>query len=229
MDIFTVDGFLRALMVSGIFGLIVVLGEYLRRSDRLKGEEARKFVHITTGTWAALWPIFLDLQSIAIIALGMSLFALFLRQRKVFQSVYSIRRISMGEVLIGFGLAASALIAKSGAVYASAVLIIAWADSLAALIGTRYGKKNSFKVLGSTKSVAGSLAFFATSFVIVCAFLYYESQGAFFQEPFALIYGLTLAVIIAFSMTIVELFGVYGLDNLTIPLFATIILNVLSK
>ena len=229
MDIFTLDGFLRALMVSGIFGLIVIFGEYLRRSGRLKGESARKFVHMTSGTWAALWPIFLDLQSIAVIALAMSVLALALRQRKIFQSIYSIRRISMGEVLIGFGLAASALLAKSGAVYASAVLIIAWADSFAALVGTRYGKKNSFKVLGSTKSAIGSLAFFVTSFFIVCAFLYYESDGLLLRDPFTLIYGFSLAAIIAFSMTIVELTGVYGLDNLTIPLFATIILNVLAK
>jgi phytol kinase len=228
MDIFTLDGFIRTAILVAVFGLIVVLGEYLRRSKILVGEGARKFVHITCGTWAALWPFFIDLDTIAFVTLGLALVALLLRRTKVFTSVYSINRISVGEVLIGFGLSASAFLASSGAVYASAVLIISWSDSLAAIIGTRYGKNHYFKVMSSNKSLIGSFTFFVTTFVIVCAFLYYESGGSIMSDPFQIVYAIAIASFVAFALTIVELTGVYGMDNLTIPLFATVVLNILA-
>lgn len=227
MMIATLDGLLRAALLVAVFAFIALLGESMRRSKTLVGESARKFVHAASGTWAALWPAFIDLRSIAVIAAMMAVGAVLLRRFKPFQSVYSIRRLSVGEVLIGGGLAASALFAESGAVFASAVLIIAWSDSAAALVGLKYGKKRSFRVLSSRKSLVGSGAFFASTVVIMMTFLYYQLGSALFDSPAAFLGGLLIAAVVSFGLTIVELTGVYGIDNLTIPLFATIMLNAL--
>ena len=227
MLLFSFEGIVRIALLMGVFGAIVIFGEYLRRSQILVGEGARKFVHAACGTWAALWPIFIDLNSIAVVFFALAIGAIILRQFKIFQSVYSIKRLSIGEILIGIGLGVAALLAKNGTVFASAVLIIAWSDSLAAIIGMRYGRKNTFIVLGSKKSYIGSFAFFMSTFVIVMTSMYYKFGSISFNSIPHLAGTIALSAFVSVCLTIIELTGVYGIDNLTIPIFATIVLNAL--
>lgn len=228
MLLFTYSGFLKALILVAGFLALVLIGEYFRRNNILKGENARKFVHAFTGTWAALWPVFLDLNSIAVLCGLAAVAAILLRRLSVFSSVYSVRRLSIGEILIGIGLALSALLANNGAVFSSAVLIIAWSDSAAAIVGLKYGKKKAFKVLGSKKSAIGSTAFFVSAVIVLMSYMYYTIGSNMLGDIEQFLGALIISVVISVSLTVVELFGVYGVDNLTIPLFATIVLNVLG-
>lgn len=228
MLLFTTQGFFTALMLVAVFFVLLLLGEYFRQTNILKGESARKFVHAFTGTWAALWPAFLDLRSIAVLTSLASIAAILLRRFNIFRSVYSVRRLSIGEILIGIGLSLSALLADNGAVFSSAVLIIAWSDSIAALVGMKYGKKRSFKILSSKKSLPGSAAFFVSTVIVLMSYMYYTLGSSMFRDPETFIGALMLSMIISISLTVVELTGVYGTDNLTIPLFAVIVLNALG-
>ncbi|MEK7472166.1 MAG: hypothetical protein AAB624_02865 [Patescibacteria group bacterium] len=228
MLLFTYSGFLTSVILVAGFLVLVLIGEYFRKNNILKGENARKFVHAFTGTWAALWPVFLDLKSIAVLAGLATVAAIVLRRMSIFRSVYSVRRLSVGEILIGIGLALSALLANNGAVFSSAVLIIAWSDSVAAIIGLKYGKKKAFKILGSSKSAIGSTAFFVSAVIVLMSYMYYTIGSNMFGSFEQFIGALVLSLVIGASLTVVELFGVYGVDNLTIPLFATIVLNVLG-
>ncbi len=225
MLLFSLQGIITAFILVAVFILLLLIGEYFRKTEALKGESARKFVHAFTGTWAALWPAFLDLKSIAVLTVSAALIAVFLRRYNIFRSVYSVRRLSMGEVLIGIGLSVAALLADNGAVFSSAVLIIAWSDSAAALVGQKYGKKNSFKILSSKKSLIGSAAFFVSSVIVLMSYMYYTVGPTMLSAPDQFIGALLLSSIVATGLTIVELVGVYGMDNLTIPLFATLVLN----
>lgn len=228
MLLFTTQGFFTALMLVAVFFVLLLLGEYFRQTNVLKGESARKFVHAFTGTWAALWPAFLDLRSIAVLTILASVAAILLRRFNIFRSIYSVRRLSIGEILIGIGLSLSALLADNGAIFSSAVLIIAWSDSAAALVGMKYGKKKSFKILSSKKSYPGSAAFFASSIVVLMSYMYYTVGPSMFHSLELFIGAFVLSVVISAALTIVELTGVYGTDNLTIPLFAVIVLNSLG-
>lgn len=228
MLLFSISGFLTSsLLVLGFLALVLI-GEYLRKKNILKGENARKFVHAFAGTWAALWPMFLDLRSIAVLCGLAAVAAILFRRLSIFRSVYSVRRLSVGEILIGIGLALSALLANDGAVFSSAVLVIAWSDSAAAIVGLRYGKKKAFKILGSSKSLIGSSAFFASTVVVLMSYMYYTLGSGMLSDPAQLIGAIGMSMFISACLTVVELFGVYGVDNLTIPLFATIVLNVLG-
>lgn len=229
MLILTASGLLTAVILVSTFLLLVLIGEYFRRRNILKGESARKFVHAFTGTWAALWPAFLDLKSIAVIMALATVGAILLRKLSAFKSIYSVRRISAGEILIGIGLAVSALLAYSGAIFASAVLIISWSDSIAALVGIKYGKKHSFKVLGSKKSLQGSLAFFVSTVIVLMTYMYYKTGSPISHDFYQFSGALIMSCFISACLTVVELSGVYGMDNLTIPIFATIVLNVLGN
>ena len=228
MLLFTFSGFLTSVILVLGFLLLILFGEYFRKNNILRGENARKFVHAFAGTWGALWPVFLDLKSIAVLMGLGAIAAMVLRKLSIFRSVYGVRRLSVGEILIGIGLALSAFLADNGAVFSSAVLIIAWSDSAAALIGLKYGKKNTFKVLGSKKSVIGSLAFFVSTVVVLMSYMYYTLGSGMIGNIDQLIGALGLSIFISACLTVVEIVGVYGVDNLTIPLFATIVLNVLG-
>lgn len=228
MLLFSISGFLTSVLLVLGFLFLVLIGEYFRKNNILKGENARKFVHAFAGTWAALWPVFLDLRSIAVLCGLAAVAAILFRRLSIFRSVYSVRRLSVGEILIGIGLAMSALLANNGAVFSSAVLIIAWSDSAAAIVGLRYGKKKAFKILGSKKSSIGSMAFFVSTVIVLMSYMYYTVGAEMFSNFAQLTGALGVSLFISGCLTVVELFGVYGVDNLTIPLFATIVLNVLG-
>lgn len=228
MLLFSISGFLTSVLLVLGFLFLVLIGEYLRKNNILKGENARKFVHAFAGTWAALWPVFLDLRSIAVLCGLAAVTAILFRRLSIFRSVYSVRRLSVGEILIGFGLAMSALLANNGAVFSSAVLIIAWSDSAAAIVGLKYGKKKAFKILGSKKSFIGSAAFFVSTVVVLMSYMYYTVGPDMFSNFAQQAGTLGMSLFISGCLTVVELFGVYGVDNLTIPLFAVIVLNVLG-
>ena len=227
MQIQTFDGILRALFCLLVFGILVLIGEYLRRKNYISGELARKFAHTTTGTWAALWPLFLDLHSISIIALTLTAAALVLRFILPLKSIYSVKRISMGEILIGLGIAISSWIAVSGSIYTASVLVIAWGDSMAAIVGTRFGKKNGFRVMGAKKSVLGSLAFFIVSAGIIFGFFMYEKSLAIDFSSFELVKSIGYSLGLAVILTVAEILGAYGLDNLSLPIITAVLLNLI--
>lgn len=226
MQIQTIEGIYRAVFCLLIFAILVLLGEFLKRKKYIAGEFARKFVHTTTGTWASLWPIFLDLKSISVVAGFLTLGAVIFRFILPLKSIYSIKRISIGEILIGIGIAVAAWFADSGSVFSAAVLVISWSDSIAAIVGTTYGKKNSFKILKSKKSVFGSLAFFVTTLGIIFGYYIYEYNLFTDISTISLYTAVIYSLGISFILTISELAGVYGLDNLFVPMLAIIILNL---
>ena len=90
----------------------------------------------------------------------------------------------------------------------SSLLIMSISDSFAALVGIKYGKT---KIYGK-KSLEGSFSFFISTIIILYMFMNNLS-------PFEYIY-------ISLLITIVELFSFHRInDNLTIPVFAALVLN----
>lgn len=228
MQIKTSDTILEIIICLSVFGLLVLFGEFLRRKKIIKGELARKFVHTTSGTWAALWPVFLDLKTIAVLSLALTVVAIFLRATNLLKSVYSVKRISVGEILIGIGMAIAAWFAISGSVYSAAVLVISWSDSIAAIVGTKFGKNNSFKLWKAKKSLIGSTAFFVTTLLIVASFYVYEQNSLTMFLGLDLLRTVIYSASIAMALTVVEIFGVYGLDNLSVPVLAMLLLNLVQ-
>jgi dolichol kinase len=89
------------------------------------------------------------------------------------------------------------------------------ADGLAAVFGMKFGKTNRYKVFGYAKSAVGTLTFFMVAMAI------FVGMAIFVPNVFSLWF-----VAIAAVATIVENVGVRGLDNLLVPLFVAVALNV---
>jgi phytol kinase len=91
------------------------------------------------------------------------------------------------------------------------------ADGLAAIVGLRLGKRNTYKVFGATKSVAGTATFMIVSLALLVG--YVHVSGA--DIPFVYIAAL------AGAAGLIENLGAHGLDNLFVPVVIALILNPL--
>lgn len=206
--------------LSAVF-LVLVLNELLWRKKILKGESARKFIHIIIGIYGAFWPFYLSWQDIQIIGVVALVFILFMRLSGFFNSVYQIKRRSWGD-LIGPGtIVLLALLEPSVWVFTAAVLHIALADGFAALVGEKYGQNSRYKILGNTKSVFGTVTFWITSFIIL-------SAGATLATPG--LSGLSLPILLGLSATAAYLENIspYGFDNFAVPMLIYLVLQPLQ-
>ena len=101
------------------------------------------------------------------------------------------------------------------------ILILAICDPVAALIGQKW-PKGHYKTLGYTKTMSGSLAFFAVA-VAICMALMVGVEGISFQI------ALFVSASVALFTTVAEAYTHKGFDNLTIPLVAVVVLILFEK
>lgn len=96
------------------------------------------------------------------------------------------------------------------------------ADGLAAVVGDRYGKKNKYKVLKETKSVAGTLTFWIVSTIIVAGvFMFGPVEFSGFAWPLLLWLPVAAAAL--------ENVSPRGADNLIVPFAVMLALNWLDS
>jgi phytol kinase len=100
------------------------------------------------------------------------------------------------------------------------ILIMAWGDGLAALIGQRFGK-HKYQVFEAQKSWEGSLTMAVVSY-IVCSLIFLFTLGNVWQT-----WLISLAV--ALVATCLEAFSLLGIDNLTVPLGSAALAFVLIQ
>lgn len=207
------------LCITAVIGLSIFLtGEYIWRQRLLHEEYARKFVHIAIGLFAASWPLYLEWNDIRLISILLAVGYVVIRRLKLFQSVSSVRRKTYGEMFFALSFGLITLFTESTAIYMLAVLVMTLADGLAAVVGTTFGRNNSYKLFGGTKSIAGSATFFLVTLTLIAVFGLYT--------PIIVPIGISLSV--AVIATVMENAGVLGLDNLFIPLFITLVFTAVS-
>ena len=199
-----------------VVGLLLVLNELWVRQLSQPTELSRKFIHITVGSFVAFWPFFLSWTQITLLSIAFVLVVAVSKYFHIFSAIHSVQRPTYGEVFFGLAVGAIALVTHSKGIYAAALLQMSLADGLAAVVGLRYGKGNTYKVLGATKSVAGTATFFAVSMTLLAGY--------------SVISDVTIAPLIMLSMaagaSAIENVGVYGLDNLLVPLLIAAALSL---
>lgn len=208
-----------ALSLLGILVLLVIT-EVLWIKKLIHVESARKIIHISTGVFIAFWPFWMSWQAIQVISLLMFAAILISHRFKVFNSIHGVSRLTKGELLYPLGIAIAAFVAPSPAIFAIAILNLALADGLAAVIGHRYGFFNGYKILGHKKSVMGTITFFLISSLIFTIGIAASS----FVETFSLV---QVVVLFPLLLAAIENISWYGLDNITVPVTAILLLGVL--
>lgn len=221
-------------MIIQLLALVVILvitaliGRWLIDSHGRDNEQLRKLVHVLHGVGLAVLAFVVPLQFIVVIEVVFFFSVIVARYVaehftkvpwiKYMQRMYSVGRISFGEFFYPISAILLVFMAQSKWEFAAAILILGIADTAAALVGKRYGKGNSYLVFGQMKSIAGSMAFLATTLVIVWGFvmLHGVELGTV---------SLGLIVLTSVLITSAENLGVYGSDNLLIPVVAVLLLN----
>jgi len=212
---------LACVLVVGILGG----AELLWRAKLLRGEAARKFIHILAGCAVATMPFWLDYGWIVIFALGAIVLSLFNHYHRFFKAGLNVKRRSYGDTLFAIGILICALVQPNDWVFLTAILFVALGDGLAALVGTSLGHYHGvfYKILRHEKSAIGTATFVLVTFLVTAAAVYYS--GLFTANVNAALAMVALPV----AGAMLENVGIYGLDNLLLPVFVLIAMPLLAR
>lgn len=206
-----------ALAVIAVFFLLVI-AEVIKRKTKLNAEVARKFVHITVGTFVAFWPFFMPYNIIYLICVAFIAVIVLTRWIGLFPSIHKVHRRTFGDIFFPVGIAATLWLANDPWIFTAAILHLSLADGFAALAGEKFGKTNAYKILGYKKTLAGNAAFFVISVGIITGLAWFEpGEFAVISAP--------LLLLVPVLATLIESVAVKGTDNILVPILLTLLLN----
>ncbi|MCA9344223.1 hypothetical protein KC946_00120 [Candidatus Saccharibacteria bacterium] len=198
--------------------LALLVSEVLWRKKILRGEAARKTLHIIIGSYVASWPFYIPLVDIQLISIALLVVVAFSHRLKIFHAIIDIKRASWGDMLYAVGIGLTATLTNEPWIFAIAILHMSLCDGLAGLLGNHYGKNNQFKILGQPKSIVGTVVFAVSSFIVLLLLVPGNLQPSL---------GLYLFVIPVIG-ALIESVGVYGTDNVMVPLVLVYLLNIVA-
>lgn len=215
-------------MVAVLLPALLIL-QWLNDKHRKNNEAFRKIIHIFHGLTLASLAFIVPLEALVVlegIFLVSMVIARYLSENfsrvpwiKYMGRVYNVGRISYGEFFFPISVILLVFLADTKWEFAASVLVLGLADAAAALVGKKYGQSTMYPILGQKKSIVGSLAFCLVTLVVVTGFVQ-------FAEPTVSV-SLFSVIWVSLVLTIAENIGIYGTDNLLIPLSAVYLLNAL--
>jgi phytol kinase len=212
-----------ALVLAFVYvSVVLAIGEGLRRLFRLSVEFTRKFVHVSVGMIAfpLVW-LFRDWYWAIIPPLAFILVNYLSYRRQIFLGMETGEKNQLGTVYfpISFSILIT-LLWSQPALLVAGLMPLTWGDAFAAIVGRRWGA-HTYRALGQTRSLEGSLAMFALSFITTTLAL------IVFGQPLvtSLVWGLLTAVV----ATCVEALSPWGIDNLTVPLTSALVLVIAAS
>ena len=176
-------------------------------------ELLRKIIHIGIGP---LIPIAYSLQINQVPALIftglMSLLILANYRYKIFPIIEDVDRKSYGTLFYCFSLFVMIIWfwRNNPMSLITGFLIMTFGDGLAGLIGKNIPSK-TWSIFNQQKSLLGTITMFSTTLVILISVCYLCEYGFSFY-----------LIIIAILATLLEQISVFGIDNLTVPIFSSL-------
>jgi phytol kinase len=205
-------------LIFSYLTLLVAIAEVTSRLIKDDPELTRKIVHIGSGNVILLaWWLRIETWTIVAAAIIAAIIALISYVTPILPSINSVGRKSLGTLFyaISIGVLAYLFWDDFPQYTAIGILIMAWGDGMAAIIGQRFGK-HTYRLGQNTKSWEGSLAMAVASFVITISVLRFI-QGDRWQTW-------ATASTISLVATILEAFSQLGIDNLTVPIVSALLL-----
>ncbi|NES66101.1 MAG: phosphatidate cytidylyltransferase [Okeania sp. SIO2D1] len=216
--------FVQVFLVGAWLGIILIFAEVLNRFAKVDPEISRKVVHIGTGNvillaWWLQIPAWVGIMA-GILSAAIALISYRL---PILPSVNSVGRKSLGTFFyaVSIGILIGCFWFIEQPQYAAlGILIMAWGDGLAAVIGQNFGK-HPYQVWGMKKSWEGSLTMCLVSYII-CSLILLAVQGNIWQTW-------VVAIPVALAATALETLSKIGIDNLTVPLGSAALCFVLNQ
>jgi len=200
-----------SLLLSMLIGF-----SYVQKRWRVDPEITRKSVHIGMGLITLTFPwIFSSKLTVVILAVIAIISLLLIRQVKAFNSqagaaLGKVDRNSFGEIY--FPVSVALVFDWSNGdvlLYVIPILILTFADALAALVGKYFGRL-FFTTPDGLKTIEGSAAFLVVAVICISLPLLFLSDMDFFR-------ALQIALLLGLLVMFIEAISWSGLDNLFIP------------
>jgi len=205
---------------------IIFVSSKMDKLLRVSRKTSRKFLHMMIGNFPFIIPFFTSNVYPVLVAAPFILVTFFVSPYSPFKNVS--KRLKglagiteeghhLGLVFYAVSYTFLALFfASKPCVVAAGILPMAYGDSLASLVGERYGRRR-YKLFAN-KSLEGSAAMFLASFFSLAISLVFFSQLYSFW-----VFEKILAVFATATVaTLVESFSPFGFDNLTVPVFSAL-------
>lgn len=205
--------------------LFAALGgaEWLRRRKGYTVEFTRKVVHIAAGM-TAYFLLFFERRLIGLIPPVSFIFLNAISYwRGTFQAMETGEAGRLGTIYFPFSFAVLAwLLWDRQALLMASLMPMTWGDALAAVVGRRWGRRR-FRILGSTRSLEGSLTFLLVAWVTT-----WLPLALLPISPFTTWGAFGVALAVATTATLVEALSPWGIDNLTVPAASGLVLVLLQ-
>lgn len=205
-------------IVSIVFiGIIFVAAKLFEKAGK---EASRKFIHIMLSNWWIIAMVFFD--NVFSAALLPALFIVINYASYKMDIIKVMERNegeenkdSLGTVYYAISLFILALITfgplNNPLVGLCGIAVMGYGDGLAAVIGQTV-KSPEYIIGKNKKTLAGSIAMFCVTLMIIAGFLTYNQST----------YVAIKSVLIAVLMTVIEAVSIKGTDNLTVPLLTSL-------
>jgi len=183
--------------------------KYLKLNQKVDNL-VRKIVHSLSGIAIFFFPYFFSVKQIVFLSLLFTVIFILGRFFNFLGIINKVKRLSWGEVFYPLGILISTLIFLPNNVpaFQFGVLVLGFSDALANIIGSLWGE-HKVKLMGGTKSLEGSVAFFLSIFLLLIIFNFNQSD-----------FNLWYYFLVASGLSISEFALFFGLDNLFLPAFA---------
>ena len=211
---------LNVLAICALIFLLLLFSEFLWRKKIVSVELSRKMIHMGTGVMVAFLPFFVSWGNIQALSIAFLAVILLSSRFKILKSIHAVKRVTKGEILYAVGIGICAFLEPTNWMFTVAILHLALADALAAVIGTKWGRRTRYTLLSHGKSLLGSMVFFYVSMAIFLVVI-------ILQPADALPSNYLLLLVLPTLLTSLENISWYGLDNVTIPVAVIILLSSL--
>jgi phytol kinase len=199
---------------------VVGVAEGLRRWPGYPVEFTRKLIHVGVGMWAYGTVLLFDSSTLAAVPpLSFVVINAFSYRRGMFGAMETGEKGQLGTVYfpVSFTFIILLLWHRPQLMVAS-LMPLTWGDALAAMLGRRIGQR-TYTVAGSTRSLEGSVVFFAVSWVATLLPLVVLGL-----ETYDAIAAVGAAGLTALGATVVEGASPWGIDNLSVPAISALLL-----
>ena len=203
---------LRVAAVGTGFLLIFAAAELWRRYGNPPVEWSRKFVHFTGGLLVLAFPwIFTSRWSVLVLVSVFSVLIWGTRRAGLLRSVHGVTRESHGSLFYPLAVVILFAIAyDQPAFYLASALALVVSDTVAALVGSTYGR-TWYDVGQDRRSIEGSVSFFLVTFLAVHVTLLLMTE---IDRSVSVL----VAVQVGLVVTLFEGVSLHGSDNLLVPL-----------
>ncbi len=207
---------------------LLVLAELIRRWRGYPQDFTRKIVHIGAGMWVFGVLALFDTWYIGIIPFASFIAINYVLWRyKVLESMDA-PDSSPGTVYFALSITLLFLVFwrtdspnDRGYIAAAGTMAMTWGDSMAAIVGRRFGR-HRYQVAGGSRSYEGSAAMLVAATIAMFLTLALVPGSALgpLTPPLNTGIALLAAFVGALAATIAEAFSPSGTDNLSVPLLA---------